>query len=294
MKYLPGRFSIVVLSAMFLVRSALAQELGDIVYVSWGKLCSISSNTAVKSICIDTQKEFGSPSWNLQTSDRLVVEAGEHDGSQALVLIDRVGRTIRTLFGSADHIRPVWSPDGQHIYAISYHLGNAIARWDSDGRNRVVIPVINQNHPDHGFQMISISPSGRLAALLTMQFRNMVIAKVTDSSLLVQKVLPKGFKYVSQSVWIDEDRLLFVGKRSSDRGELWELNVSNGMVTRRGIDRLWLRDQIAISPDRDSIVVTAVMDNSVIKWNLWKFSLRTGKTTKLTKGTEDVDPTWRR
>lgn len=294
MTYLGGRLFLVVFSVILLVHSALAQELGDIVYVSWGELCSISSDIGRNSICINTQKEFGSPCWKPHSSERLVVEAGEHDGLHTLVLMDRVGRIIRTLSGSADHIRPAWSPDGRHIYAISYGLGNAIARWDSEGRNRVVVPVINPNQPDRGFQMISFSPSGRLAALLTMHFREMVIVKVTDSNLLVQKVLPQGFKYVSQSVWIDEDRLLFVGKKNSDRGELWELNVSDGIVTRRGIDGLWLRDQIAISPDRDSIAVTAVMDNTVTEWNLWKFSLRTGMTTKLTKGTEDVDPTWRR
>ncbi len=124
----------------------------------------------------------------------------------------------------------------------------------------------------------------------------MVIANVSDRRWTADRVLPAGFSYVSQSAWIDEERLLFVGKRESSRGELWELNVTDGSVRRLGIDGLWLRDQIAVSPDRDSTVVSATADGGRVQWNLWRYVLRTRQVTQLTAGNEDedVDPTWRR
>jgi Tol biopolymer transport system component len=270
-------------------------ELAPIVYVDRGQLCSIAPTGGVESHCLKSQREFGSPFWRPDGLS-LVVERGIHDGPQALALIDPRGRFIRSLADSSDHYRPVWSPAGRSIYAIRYDLGPAVARWSADGRKREIVPVTGLANEKTQFQMISLSPSGRRAALLTMQFREMVIATVSPGGLAAEKVLPAGFAYVSQSVWLDEKRLLFVGKRTGDRGALWELDVESGTATRRGIDRLWLGDSIAISPDHESVVVSATPDVSPAAWNLWRFPLRSGKAVRLTRGAdvEDVEPSWRR
>src|ERR1051326_8393248 len=106
--------------------------------------------------------------------------------------------------------------------------------------------------------MLSFSPSGRRAALLTLHFNRMVIVDVENNRFVVSHTEPAGFDYVSQSVWLNEDTLLFVGKRGGNRlGVLWRLAVSTGAVDSIGISGLALRDQIAISPDRRSVVVTA-------------------------------------
>jgi hypothetical protein len=126
-----------------------------------------------------------------------------------------------------------------------------------------------------------------------MDFREMVLATVDDSLFSVFANLPRDFSYVSQSVWVDEEHLLFIGKRDTNQGELWQLSISDGSVAKRGIKGLWLRDQIAISPDRQSVVVTAVEGSARTDWNVWKSSLVTQRRSRLTNGTEDVVASWR-
>ena len=122
----------------------------------------------------------------------------------------------------------------------------------------------------------------------------MVIVKVSDEQWTMEKVAPSGFSYVSQSAWLDEDRLVFVGKRNTTRGELWELNVADSSIRRIGTNGIWLRDQMTLSPERNSAIVTATADGGPLQWNLWRVAISTGLKMQLTKGIEDVDPTWRR
>jgi hypothetical protein len=151
------------------------------------------------------------------SGERIAAETGEHDGACLLVLLDGRGREIRRLTDSSDYIRPIWSPDGRFIFAINYGLGSAIGRWDADGRNKTTLRVTGGIESGRQFQMISFSPSGNRAALLTMSFREMALATVKDNGLLVFAMVPEGFSYVSQSAWRDEDHLLFVLAASSSR-----------------------------------------------------------------------------
>jgi hypothetical protein len=169
---------------------------------------------------------------------------------------------------SSNYIRPTWSPDGRFIFAINYGVGSAIGRWSVDGMNKTRVPVTGGTETGRAFQMVSFSPSGNRAALLTMDFRDMVLARRNDRGFDVFAKVRAGFRYVSHSAWRDEDHLLFVGKRESTGGELWEVAISTGRLTRRGVDRLWLRDQLAISPDRESVIVTAVSDSKAPAWNV--------------------------
>jgi hypothetical protein len=267
-------------------------KLAPIVFVSSGKLCSSSGTDDAHTACLDRREEFSSPSWRPDGSG-LVVEVGKHDGPHSLVLLDRRGRTTATLDGSAEHIRPVWAPDGRHVFAIDYELGRAIARWDANGKSRTEIPVTGYAD-SAGFQMIALSPSGRRAALLGMDFRQLVIVKVSDTQWVTERVAPSGFSFVSQSAWVDDERLIFVGEKDGSRGELWELNVADGSVRRIGIDGLWLRDQMALSPGGDSVIVTATAVGAPLRWTLWRFEIATRMKSQLTTGIEDVDPTWRR
>ena len=172
-------------------------------------------------------------------------------------------------------------------------LGKSIGRWDADGRNRAGLRIIAGPGNRHAFQMISFSPSGNRAALVTAHFRDICLATVRDDRLEVFASVPRGFDYVSQSVWRDDDHVLFVGRRGTDRQELWEITVSTGAVTKRGIDGLWLRDQLALSPDRQSVVVTAVADSETSHWNVWQYSLATQRKRRITQGTEDIVASWR-
>jgi hypothetical protein len=60
------------------------------------------------------------------------------------------------------------------------------------------------------------------------------------------------------TAWLDDEHLLFIGKQGTKRGQLWELHVAEGTVRERGIDGLWLRDQLVLSLARNSVAVTAV------------------------------------
>ena len=276
-----------------------APRLLEILYTGDGTLCSVST-AGDRKVCAKSNEEFDDPSWDPRGT-RVVVEAGQHDGASSLVLLDSTGKRLRRLVSSSGAIRPAWSPDGRYVFAIDYGIGSAVARWNADGTARMRIPVtggssvgqqVRSGAPPAQFQMLSFSPSGRRVALLTMRFREMLVATVGDTAMTVFRTAPRDFAYVSQSVWLDESHLLFVGKRAPGRGELWELNVEDGTARRRGIDGLALRDQIALSPDRKSVAVTALSD-SVRGWNVWTITLADGHKRHLTNGNEDIVGSWR-
>jgi hypothetical protein len=275
--------------ALFLVALCLATasrvqaQLRDIIFTDWGRLCSVSLRNTTQ-VCFPATREYDDIVWSPDRK-KLVAAGG--------ALLNQNGRRIGALRGKAG-IRPVWSPDGRYIFAVDYTLGSAIRRWTADGGSQRVIPVTDRNASNRRFQMLSFSPSGRRVALLTMGFREMVVADVGPTAFTVTAMRPVGFDYVSQSVWLDEDTLLFVGKRSAGAtGSLWRLAVSTGAVDSVGIPGLALRDQIVLAPDRSSVVVTAASVQGETRWNLWHFDLRSHAVRRLTSGTEDIVRSWR-
>ena len=276
--------------------SGVAQDLGPVLYDTWEGLYSISPEAAAKPRCLKG-KVYKEASWQPR-GNRIVAES-----RTGLVFLDSKGQLLNSVVG-ASGMRPVWSPDGKCVFAIDYELGRAVVRWDAFGKHRIVLPVTGLedqqvqpgNVPDPKIlQMISLSPSRKRAALLTRDFKEMLIADVNDNGFSVQQIVPRGFTYVSQSVWLDEEHLLFIGKRDSTRGELWEINIRSGQLRNRGIDGLWLRDSVALSPDARSVIVTGVRDNQEVSWNLWQYSFETSQLTRLTSGSqaEDVNGSWR-
>ena len=287
------RVAILVLVA---ASSGAAQELGPVLYNTWEGLCSISPESGAKPHCIGG-KRYEEASWQPH-GNRIVTES-----RGGLVFLNSNGQLISRAVGKSGG-RPIWSPDGKYVYAINYALGRAVERWDAFGKHRIVLPVtgLEDQQLRSGdvpspmiLQMISLSPSGKRAALLTRDFKEMLIAHVGDKVLSVQQIVPHEFSYVSQSVWLDEEHLLFIGKRDSMRGELWEINVQSGELRRRGIDGLWLRDSVALSPDGRSVIVTGVRDGQEVSWNLWQYSFETSRLIRLTNGAqaEDVYVSWR-
>ena len=281
-----------ILLASTLCSTASAAEFEDIIYSESGKLCTVASVAGSEVRCLREDLEFDSPAW--QPGGRtLVVEAGVHDGPHKLLLLNSSGETIRSLSESSDFIRPRWSSDGKNIYALSYALGPAVGRWNAEGKNFSSVPV-HSSEPFRHVQMLTISPDGERAALLVDDFKKMLIAQVTDSGFDVEQVLPKQFSYVSQAAWLDDTRLIFVGKQDSSRAELWELNTQTGAIKIRGINGLWIRDFVAISPDHSTAVVCgSAVGAKQTRWSLWSYSLKNSLLVQLTNGIEDVTPAWR-
>jgi len=54
-----------------------------------------------------------------------------------------------------------------------------------------------------------------------------------------------------------------------------------------------LRDYVAIAPDRSAVVVTATQPNTR-GWSFWRVDLNDSRTSRLTRGSEDVAPNWAR
>ena len=271
---------------------ATAAQFDDIIYSGSGELCTVAAGAGLKERCLRSDRQYGSPAWRPH-GDFLVVESGIHDGPSNLVLINKDGKTIKKVSRSGGFIRPEWSPDGKYFFALSYNLGHAIGRWNADGTGFMSVPV----KPAEAFQyvqMVTFAPNGSYAALLVNDFKKMLIARVTDEGLNVEKILPADFSYVAEAAWLDNSRLIFVGKRDSPYASLWELDVVTGATEPRGIERLYLRDFVALSPDRSSAVVCAKEKGAKeARWSLWKYHFASSATTRLTSGIEDLEPTWR-
>jgi Tol biopolymer transport system component len=283
---------VLLLASLALPGVAGAAQFDDIVFSSSGELCTVASVPGAKERCLRSDYEYDSPAWR-PNGKVLVVKAGVHDGPSKLLIIGEDAKVIRTVTKSAGFIRAAWSPDGKYFYALNYGLGRAVGRWNAEGTAFTTLPVQSKQSFDH-VQMIAFSPNGTKAALLVDDFKKMLIARVNDSGFEVEQVLPANFSYVAQAAWLDDSRLLFVGKKDDPRAQVWELEVSHGSVRARGIEGLWIRDFLAMSPDRTSVVVcgTAVGDKET-RWSLWKYSLASSALTRLTNGIEDVAPGWR-
>jgi hypothetical protein len=266
-------------------------ELLPIVYSDSGGLCSVShTGGAIK--CVKSKKEYGSPSWQPKGSN-IVAESGYHDGAHNLELLKNDGTAIRRLHKSSEFIRPVWSQDGRYIYGLSYSQPRSIRRWDSEGKKFVDIPVRGAEAEYKYLQMISFDPSHKRAVILLDHFKKMLLVTVHDDHFQAIKIIPKDYSYVSESVWLDENNLIFIGKKNDKRGELWKLNVDSEKIQMVGVPGLWLRDTVTLSPDRKSVIVCAMSDDDKTKWSLWRYSLGSPRAERITTGTEDVSPSWR-
>ncbi len=292
---------------IFAAQITFGGELQAIVYCSGTNeddlgLCSISPE-GTKHSCLNDRdhsllnNHYSSPAWKPKSKE-LVVEYAKPDGDRILELIDGLGNKIREVNKSFNFMRPVWSPDGSHIYALKYGIGPQIGQWDSNGMNFKFVPIVgapnNTNAPNSqgDFQMISFSPSGKSVALLNYGFKQIIVASVKEQQFVAQKELPTNFNYVAQSAWLDESHLLFVGRLNPGAANLWELNIGDGSTRLVEIPNLSLQDYFALSPDRKSVVVCATEKNQNLCWSLWEYLLGSPAAKRLTTRNLDSGPTW--
>ena len=152
-----------------------ARDFDPIVYASRDGLCSVGPISDAPPYCpgVFLQHPKYSP------DGKLIVAVREIGGGTEVVVTNRRGDIVRSLIGSRDFIRPVWSPDGKHIWAISYDAGGLVGRWHWSSAQKEVVAIDGRRidcgidrRPDSDrparsqIQSISFSPTGRKVALL--------------------------------------------------------------------------------------------------------------------------------
>jgi hypothetical protein len=271
----------VIVIAIAAASSPPLRQLHPILFSDGAHLCSISLVDTAR-VCLPGVHK-GDAAWS-PDGKKVIVDGG--------TILNDSGQRIGAIHNFTG-VHPVWSPKGQYIYTADSTADNTFHRWDQQGRNGQPIHVESESKPKR-FQMVSFSPRGQHAALLNADNSALAIADVNTKGFAVKRTVAAGFAYVSQSVWIDEDTLLFVGKRRpKSRGTLWRVIQSSGAVDSIGIRSLILRDQIVVAPDRSSVIVTAASTNDPSRWNVWYFEPTSRITRRLTSGTDDIVRSWR-
>jgi len=260
---LDGKYSAIWLFGLCLTGACSPQApLRPIIYTSWGQLLSVSPDGRAGVACGRIRAEVKSPSWS-PSGAMFAAEIGSHDGPSRLAILDDRCRIVRYLEDSTDFIRPTWSPDGLHIVALSYSLGRAVRRWDVNGGIPSTVQISGYEHEYAFPQGLSYGPSGARAVILSDRFERFLVVKAGPGAFEVVRVVARDFEYVAQAAWLDEHNIVFVGRREGDETELWMLDIDGDVTERIGIDGLWLRDYVALSPDRQSAIVCGVTDPQV-------------------------------
>jgi len=116
------------------------KSLNEIIYIDDGQLCSTTDDAEIKSRCVESSSGYGFPAWS-PSGDAIAVESKGTDGVNALMLLKKDGEPLKKIKDSAEFIRPVWSPDGNHIYAVNQKIGAAVGRWEKSGGDFQLIPI---------------------------------------------------------------------------------------------------------------------------------------------------------
>lgn len=277
----------------FVVGSCLVAQPNQVLFCRDSKLCMVDTLTSSMRCIFAGPGEIDSPA--SQPGGDLIATClnSGHETDFDLALMTTSGATVRVLPNSRNYYRPTWSPDGRFVYSLNSSIGNTIARWSVSQGQRELVPVRGVPAGCEFLQMIAFSPSGKYASVLMDKFRQLLIAEVREDGFQVIAACPEGFSYVSQSVWLDDSSLLFVGEQNSERHELWKLFTRTGKTERVGVKGLWLRDSVTISPDGSEVVVCAMPDGKEDResdWNLWRYRLADRTAQQLTTGSEDVCP----
>jgi hypothetical protein len=273
----------------------LTWDFGPIVYRGDDGLCSVQPVGQDPPFCphVFLSSPSFSPDARLIAAERIIGGKDIPGPATEIVVANRRGAVVQRLRGSEGFMRPVWSSDGRHVFALSYALARAVARWSWPDGEKTVVQIHNLDADYVTVQRVSFSPSGRRAALLGYRFERVYLADVQPEGLRINHPLSLPFLYVSLPTWLDEGRLLAIAR--TERGipaSLWEINADTGTVRKIETPGLALRDWLALSPDRTSVVVTATQTGAPLAWSLWRVDLNGADVMRLTKGREDTSPSW--
>ncbi len=213
--------------------------------------------------------------------------------SSKIVALGRSSAPIRSLSGSDGFVRPVWSPDGNYVYAVDANLHASVGRWRWPSGEKTLLPVQNLEQSCTKIDSLSLSPAGDRAVLLC-NFRQLYLAEVCSDLVRVERELALQFPYVSLPKWFDEKHLLAVARlRKGVAANLWRIDTTTSFAEIVPTPDLALRDYVTVSPDNNSVIVTGSRSHP-LKWRLWLIDMSDKTQTELTGGDEDTAATWAR
>jgi Tol biopolymer transport system component len=290
-----GLLALTAASGVIWLRLPSAHVFGPIVYSSRGALCSIDYPPERPPSCLNSS--FDNPSFSPNGQSLAAVStttslAGRP--SSKIVVFGRSGAPISSLSESDGFVRPVWSPDGNYIYAVvDTYRHVSVGRWRWPSGEKALLPVQNLEQSCNKIDSLSLSPAGDRAVLLC-NFKQLYLAEVRSDLFRVERELPLQFSYVSLPTWLDESHLLVVARlRKGEIANLWRIDSATGPAEVVPTPELALQDYVTVSPDSKSVIVTGSRLHP-LKWRLWRIDLSDKKQTELTSGDEDTAATWTR
>jgi len=187
--------------------------------------------------------------------------------------------------------RPAFSPDGKFVYAVDY--GPKIFRYSIENKTWQRVPV--EGLPDFHAQGLAFSPSGRRAAISPGDFKGFIIADVAAERFRVSRTVLSDFDGCTSPRWLDENTILFAGRRQPGLQFLWTFDLSTGQVRQLSNPPIGVRDFIAVSPDGKNVVFTGDDGKKVVEWTIWLLPLDSLQAVKLLPGKRDdsfLFPAW--
>lgn len=221
-----------------------------------------------------------------------IVAASDHDAPTHFYLFSGNPNSLIKIPSSKtaeDLYRPVFDPEGKYLYALNYDLG--IYRYSLVDQKWGGVKI--ENAPGLNPQRLSFSPKGNRFAISPAHFDGFLIGEIIQGRFVVKEQILKKFNSCISANWIDENRIVFAGRKKEGIQYLWIADLITGKVSQltKGIPAT--RDFLSLSPDRLSVVFVGT--DSDYDWRIWSINLDGTDLKKLTKSDESsghLEPVW--
>ena len=122
-----------------------------------------------------------------------------------------------------------------------------------------------------------------------------MIADVAADRFRVIRTVLADFESCTSPHWIDDTRMVFLGRKTQGYQSVWLLNVQSGQLDQLTRPPLGTRDFLSLSRDGASVVFTA--SDSIVppEWTVWRLDLNAKQPIRLIRAKQDSSflfPTW--